>query len=194
MSVPLEGLAIYDTGDRVYRARVIAEYRRQALEELKHIQSFQQQHPLSQDTQIEEALARPKNPAENQAPETGTEKQVGEGVTDKPLAAARTTQEKTPWTPRKPGKKIKRIFTLTPKNKNQDDFCDIRRAMGPERLIPLTPLRPHTADPSAGGQLPGEDSWEWHQRNMTALPPMSPMPALRSSRSMKHGRVHPSLS
>lgn len=32
------------------------------------------------------------------------------------------------------------------------------------------------ADPSAGGQRPGEDSWDWYQRSITALPPMSSFP------------------
>jgi hypothetical protein len=58
----------------------------------------------------------------------------------------------------------------------QDDFSDIRRAMGSERLTCPGIERPRTADPSAGGQLPGEDSWEWYQRNISALPPVPPLP------------------
>ncbi|KAK7190300.1 hypothetical protein DPSP01_006124 [Paraphaeosphaeria sporulosa] len=201
MSVPLEGLALYDMDERVHRARVMAEYRRQALEELKHIQIFQKQHPLHQNAETEGEPARPttpKTPATIQAPEAGTEKRVGKGVTDKPLkrVAARATPNKTTQTPRKPGKKIKGMFTWTPKKKTQEEISDIRRAMGPESYTPLTPGRPRTTDPSAGGQLPGEDSWEWYQRNMTALPPMAslpPVPALPCPRSTKHDVVHPSL-
>ena len=51
-----------------------------------------------------------------------------------------------------------------------DDFSDIRRAMGAERLERSDPERPRTADPRDGGQLPGEDSWDWYTRSVNTLP------------------------
>ncbi|KAF2437556.1 hypothetical protein P171DRAFT_178659 [Karstenula rhodostoma CBS 690.94] len=120
MSFPLEGLAIYDTDDRVHRARIMAEYRRQALEELDRIRSFQQLHSLHENPQIDATPARettPKVPVPVSVPDTALERGVGNGVTDKPLAAASATPHQITQTPRKPTRKVKEIFKRTPKKK-----------------------------------------------------------------------------
>lgn len=121
MSVPLEGLAIYDTDERISRARVMAEYRRHALEELNHIRTFQEQHPLHHceaDT-APGRLSAPKD-TENEVPESVAKHPATPmlpGVTEKRLAAACATANNTTQTPRKPGSKIKSMFSRVPKKK-----------------------------------------------------------------------------
>lgn len=130
MSVPLEGLATYDTDDRVHHARIIAEYRRQALEELKHIRSFQRQHLLHQDPETSTPSAQvptPQSPGAIQAPEKCTKKRGGKCATEEPLAAAGTTGHDKVLTPRKSGKGIREMFVRTPKKKvclDRVRFCD----------------------------------------------------------------------
>jgi hypothetical protein len=122
MSVPLEGLAIYDTDDRVHRARIMAEYRRQAREQLDHIQAFQKQQQQQQQSHVETTPARPATPNSPVAapPNAITSLPafpMPPGVTDKPLAADSATLCKITQTPRKPNRKIRDMFSRTPKKK-----------------------------------------------------------------------------
>ncbi|KAJ4352218.1 uncharacterized protein N0V89_007565 [Didymosphaeria variabile] len=198
MSVPLEGLAIHDTSDRVQRARLMAEYRRQAREELKHIRLFQQQ-------QADTALNRPATPESREstqgAVDPGATASISAfpmppGYTHQPLAVddplPATPSKPTTKTPSKPSTKLKGLFTRTPKKKDRpkDDFADIRKAFTTERLIRPETARSRTADPAEGGQLPGEDSWDWYQRNISALPPMPSLthPAFRGQDRNEEGR------
>ncbi|KAL5377400.1 hypothetical protein PMIN02_011533 [Paraphaeosphaeria minitans] len=84
-------------------------------------------------------------------------------LTHTPIAAATAT-------PHKPGMNLG-LFIPSPK---KDESTGIRRPMGPERL---SPPGIRTADPSAGGQMPEEDSWDWYERSILALRPV-PLPEL----------------
>lgn len=196
MSVPLEGLAIHDTNDRVQRARLLAEYRREAQEELKHIRAFQQQ--------AEAVLDRPaasKTPESTQvaAASDATARisafPMPPGHTHQPLAVGTplpaSPSKPTPKTPSKTSAKLKSIFTRTPKKKGRpkDDFADIHKAITTERLVRPETARPRTADPTERGQLPDEDSWDWYQRDISALPPMPILthPAFRGQNSSEGG-------
>ncbi|KAK7177696.1 hypothetical protein PSPO01_16256 [Paraphaeosphaeria sporulosa] len=109
----------------------MAEYHKQALEEVDQIQTFEQQQQQNQQNHI-----APLRPATPKAPHTHA-----------PLAVATTTPQKLGW-------KFKGLFIPSPKKK-KDDSTGIRRPMGPERF---SPPGSRTADPSAGGQMPEEDS------------------------------------
>ncbi|KAK7177611.1 hypothetical protein PSPO01_16342 [Paraphaeosphaeria sporulosa] len=62
---------------------------------------------------------------------------------------------------------LKGLFRPSPKKK--DECTGIRPPMGPERL---SPPGIRTADPSAGGQMSEEDSWDWYERSILALRPV----------------------
>lgn len=62
MSVPLDGIAIQDTEDRIRHARQMEEYRKTAREELDYILAYQKEHPGPNPT----TLTAPKHPISSQ--------------------------------------------------------------------------------------------------------------------------------
>jgi hypothetical protein len=156
MSVPLEGLATYDTEARVCHARIMAEYRRRAQEELEHIQAFQkQQH---QQCHGETTAARPSTPS---SPATATPDAITSipafptppGGTGNPLAAASATPSKPTKTPRKPSRTIKSVFSRTPKKKKVR-IPALRRHLSavlhsPASTLSLTPCSSKTTSPTS---------------------------------------------
>ncbi|KAK7178416.1 hypothetical protein PSPO01_15534 [Paraphaeosphaeria sporulosa] len=120
---------MYDTADRL-----MAKYRKQALQEVDQITTSEQQQHQNQPKH--DSPLRPANP---KALATQTE----------PFAAATATHHKL-------SRKLERFVSRTPE---KGDSAATRRPMGPERLSSPSP---RTADSRAGGQMPGEDSWDWY--------------------------------
>ncbi|KAK7178087.1 hypothetical protein PSPO01_15867 [Paraphaeosphaeria sporulosa] len=130
----------------------MAEYRKQTLEEVDQIQTLEQQQQQNQQNHV--VPLRPATP--KASPTQATAPPPCD--LDAPFAAASATTHK-PGSPRTPKKK--------------DDSAGVRRPMAPELLLPPGP---RTTDPSAGGQMPGEDSWDWYERSILGLPPV-PLPS-----------------
>lgn len=280
MSVPLDGLALHDTTDRVQQARQMAEYRKLAYEELKYIRSYQQQQetqkaytppstPKKSNLSTESPFPSPANTARSESAvspsafpmppkhsrsqidiQSQLEKDIDDAIAsisastnastlaptspptpstlpvtplkELPQAPAPQTQTDTHkqvevWAPHKitttTTSKLKNIFRTPgkkggkakahanglPKSHTQpqtqnnsekveeDDFSDIRKVMGPERLEPV---------PAQGGQFfpgDGEDSWEWYERNIGALPPMPRPVVMVLPGGVGEGVVHPAF-
>ncbi|KAL5371814.1 hypothetical protein DPSP01_013995 [Paraphaeosphaeria sporulosa] len=115
----------------------MAEWRKQALEEVNQIQTFEEQQQQNH--------VAPHHPSTPQDPASHA---------TAPVVAATST-------PHKAGRKLKGFFTRTRKKKK--DAAGICRPVGIERPLPS---EARTLDPNAVGQMPGEDSWEWYERNI----------------------------
>ncbi|KAL5395246.1 hypothetical protein PMIN06_003113 [Paraphaeosphaeria minitans] len=145
---------MYTTADRYQPSRrLMAEHRKQALEEVNQIETSEKQH--QQHNQHNHVT--PRFPAYRKVSATQS--------TAPPPCHTNSPVVPAIAKPQRPDSTLKRLFKRMPKKK--DHSTSISPPIGSERIL-LSGQR--TADPSAGGQMPAEDSWDWYDRNILAPP------------------------